>query len=348
MELWMLVVFVPIAVAWSARLLFPKQITRKEMGASLILGVLITSIVYAGGLWSETSDREVRNGEVQSKSRDKVSCSHSYSCHCRTDSKGNQSCDTCYEHSYDIDWNVNTNIGQFSIDRIDRQGLVTPSRWQSVQVGDPVSDTFSFTNYVKAVPDSLYHATDVGNFDKLIPPYPNKVYDYYNVDHVLTAGVNVPDLKQWNQETALLLRKLGPQRQANVIIVFVNTSDSNYIHALEGKWIGGKKNDIIVVIGTTQFPNIDFVAVSSWTDSQIFKVQLRDDIYALKVVDRTKVLAAIDSNVMATYKRKEMKDFEYLKSQIQPPMWVLILAVILGIVMSAGVSYCGYRHDLFS
>ena len=256
-------------------------------------------------------------------------------------------CDTCYEHSFDVDWTVRSNIGSFGISRVDRQGLIPPPRWLQVNNGDPVAKTHYFTNYVKAVPESLFHAHQElnGKFDTMIPEYPTNVYDLYRIDRAISVGVPVPDIKEWNQDISLLLRKLGPQRQANVIVVFVNTPDQSYLHALEGKWIGGKKNDIIVLIGTTSYPKIDWVAVSSWTDKALFKVQLRDDIFALGNIDRPAIIKSIETNTMKTFERKQMKDFEYLAYSIEPPVWVLTLAIILGMLASLGCSYAFYRNN---
>lgn len=357
METLLFVIAFPLIVPWITKAFWPRKVSWKEFAAALVVGVIVSAVVYACGLASQTSDVEVWSGEVTSKDREKVSCSHSYDCNCRqvTSCSGSgkdrtcsssRVCDTCYEHSYDVDWNVRTNIGRWRIDRVDRQGVQTPARWELVKVGDPVSDTHHFTNYVKAVPESLFHANVTNTFDAMIPEYPSAVYDYYKINRALSVGVPVPDIAVWNESISQEMRKLGPQRQANVIVLFVNTANEAYIHALEGKWIGGKKNDIIVVIGSTSYPKIDWVGISSWTDKALFKVQLRDDIMSLGTIDREKIIAAIDTNAMKTFKRKEMKDFEYLKYQIEPPFWVLSLAIVLGILSSLATSYFCYRNGV--
>ena len=45
MSTWLLIVFVPIAVSWIARLIFPSKITWKEMAISIGIGTLITTAV---------------------------------------------------------------------------------------------------------------------------------------------------------------------------------------------------------------------------------------------------------------------------------------------------------------
>jgi len=325
------------------------------MAISLVVGLVTVSLVYLAGTSLQTHDVEIWNGSVTSKERDTVSCSHSYDCRCRnetscTGSGKNRSCttsrvcDTCYEHDHDYDWVVHSDIGKFLINRVDDQGVTQPSRWTQARVGDPVSKTHNFTNYVKAVPESLFHANVTNKFDGIIPTYPNQIYDYYKLSRLLLVGVSVPDASEWNRDIALLLRKLGPLKQANVIVVMVNTADQSYVHALEGRWIGGKKNDIIVILGVTSYPKIDWVAISSWTDKALFKIQLRDAILDIGTVDRSQIIAAIDTHTMRSFKRKEMADFEYLSYQIQPPLWVLVLAVVLSMGTSLGVSWYMVKH----
>lgn len=348
----LLIILIPLVLPWIARMIWPREISWKEMGIATVAGVAISGGVYWAGLYAQTADTEILNGEVTGKQRIHDSYVRTYECMCSTDSKGNRSCSTCTEDHYTVEWKCNTNLGGIRIDYKDSTwrsvyNTPDPQRYTIIRNGDPVAVEHSFTNYVKAVPDSLFHNVDTHKFEKLIPTYPDDVFDFYRINRAFAMGVAVPDLADWNQDISLMLRKLGPQRQANVIVVFANTADQSYLYALEGKWIGGKKNDIIVVLGVTQYPKIDWVGVSSWTDKALFKVQLRDDIMALGNVDRAQIIQAIDKNTMATFKRKSMKDFEYLKHQIEPPTWVLILALVLGIVASVGATFYFYRNDPF-
>lgn len=361
MDMWLLVLLPALILPWVCRAIWPHKITWLEMGIQLGVGALLTTVVYVAGVHSQTADTELLNGEVVSKQRTHGSYLRSYDCRCRQVCTGsgnsrscNRKCDTCYENRYTVTWACDTTLGKYTIEHFDRTSRSVydspdPAFFTQIQKGDPVARKHAFTNYVKAAPDSLFHHFDAksNKFKDLIPEYPLEVYNFYSVNRVLPVGVNVPDIKEWNWELSLLLRKLGPQKQANVVIVLVNTADQSYIHALEGKWIGGKKNDIIVVIGTTSYPKIDWVAVSSWTDSQIFKVQLRDEIMALGTVDRTKVLSAIDTHTMKSFVRKSMKDFEYLKHKAEPPVWVLTLAIVLGMLASIGCSFYFHRNDPF-
>lgn len=356
----LLIILLPFICAAIARIVWPHRIQWVELAVAVVVSVAISASIYGLGLVGQTNDTEVINGQVTAKSRDHGHYLQSYSCRCKTRCSGagkhrscSTSCDTCYEDRYTVSWNCKTTLGEFSIQHLDRGSRSVylspdPTRYTIIQPGDPVAKTSFFTNYVKAAPDSLYHKNTIDKFKTLIPAYPDNIYDIYRIDRALAMGVNVPELPKWNADISNMLRELGPLKQLNAIILFVNTSDSSYIHALEGAWNGGKKNDVIVVIGTTSYPKIDWVRVSSWTDSQLFKVQLRDEITSQGTIDRQKIIHAIDTHARSSYKRKLMKDFEYLAAQIEPPTWVLILSAVLGILISVGASYYFYLHDPFT
>lgn len=320
----------------------------------LIIGsVAITSLIYFSGRWSKTVDYEVWNGQVKGKERNRVSCSHSYSCNCRTRCSSGKNgsctttCDTCYEHSYDVNWDVYTTIGNFSISRVDRRGVNEPPRWTVVQAGQPWADTHQFTNYIKAAPFSLFNKSEkeLAAALPLVPTYPLKVYDYQYIDRVIPVGVTVPNLSQWNYDLAMTLRDLGPTKQANIIVLFAN-KDPQYSYVVENAWIGGKKNDIVVIVGVKEYPKIEWVRVLSWTKEELFKVKLRDDLQELGTIeDRVKFLNILHENTMKMFKRRHMSEFKYLESEISPPDWAIVLAAIMSIVGSLGFTFCWIKFD---
>lgn len=349
MSSWYALLLFTLPIPWIAKLLWPHKIKWPEVAITVVVNVIVVSTLYFAGTVGMTVDHEIWNGEITGKDRKHGSYVIPYPCNCST------SCQTCYEDRYTVSWTAQSTIGGFIVEHLDRSSRSVyntpdPVRYTSINVGDPCSRASTFTNYVKAVPESLFHANPLINerFKTMVPSYPGTIYDIYKVDRVLTVGVPLPEHAKWNHDLSLTLRKLGPQKQANAIIVFVNTADQSYIHALESAWLGGKKNDIIIVIGTTAYPKIDWVAVSSWSKQELFKVQLRDAIYDLGEVKRADVMRLIDTHVTSGYTRRDMADFEYLKDEIEPPMWLLILAGILGILSSLGASYYFYREDPFT
>lgn len=351
-----MLVLVPLVWPLVARMVWRTRITWGEMGLNMGAGVALVGMVYSLGMMHEMSSTEVLNGEVTGKEKLRVSCEHSYPCNCTTHCSGTGSsrscyttCQTCHLHSYDISWRVYTNLENFDfdVDRLSSQGLEEPPRWTKVEKGQPVAMTHRYTWYVKAAKNTLFNTQGgvVEKFASLLPEYPKRVYDYHYLDRVLAVGVKVPDLKDWNEQLALALRELGPKRQANVVVVLANTADQLYLEALRAKWLGGEKNDVVVVLGTPEYPAIAWAGVITWSDSELFKVKLRDDLASLREARVDEVIPVIKADVLAGFKRKENRDFEYLKKDVKPPVWVLALAGLLGVGSSVGLSVVFHKND---
>lgn len=321
----------------------------------LILAGYFTSIGFSVG------DVEILNGEVLSKERVHGSYQRTYDCRCRQVCPGTgknqscrQECDTCYEDHYTVKWNCQTTVGDYEIDSKDWTSqlvyaLPNPDRWTIIKPGDPASRRHTYTNYVQAVPNTLFspiNQTLKDRFASLIPAYPDQVYDFYRNDHFVLAGYSTPDYAQWNHDLGMMLRKLGPQKQVNVIVVLARTADANYEYALRDAWDGANKNDVVLIIGSEQFPKIDFVRVISWTKNELFKVELRDRIQELQTVQREKIISTLQDQIMKNFERRKMAEFKYLESDIDPPDWVIVVLAVLIFGLYAGAFY-GIRLNKF-
>ena len=320
------------------------------------VGLLISAIILSGafyaGVGSKTADTEIWNGEVVGKTRVHGTYVESYKCRCRTVTKSSGSgkdrrtwseeeCDTCYRDHFTVKWDCQSNIGEWRIDSLDETSkrvysAPDPARWTAIKNGDPVSRTNGYTNYVKAVPESLFRPAAENlkvQFAGQIPAYPLNIYDFYKIDRVIPIGVNI-DTRDWNDKLSNITKKLGPAKQANVVIVITKNSDPNYFYALQDAWVGGKKNDVVVVIGAPNYPaKAEWVRIMAFTDHDIFRVKLRDDILDIEGLNSTNVTDAINKNILQSFKRKSMKDFKYLEDEIDPPEWVM--ATVLSLILAA-------------
>lgn len=243
----------PVIGAIAFKVLWHRQVNFAEMMANMVVASILVCIVYFAGLYSEMADTQILNGKVTSKQKERVSCSHSYPCNCTPTPCGKSTCstcDTCYDHSHDFDWNADTTIGEFTIDRVDRQGVKEPPRWTTIKAGDPVSRTDAYVNYIKASPDSLFTFSRqlVNDFKGAIPDYPAAVYDYYKVNRVIADGVSI-DSGKWNSALSEALKDVGPAKQVNAVVLLTKRPDRLYASAVRSAWLGGKKNDVVVVVG---------------------------------------------------------------------------------------------------
>lgn len=320
-----------------------------QMGVQCIIaGVSVLICLNAN-----TFATEIWNGVVTRKSAERVSCSHSYECNCTysesCDSKGknchtDKHCQTCYEHDYDIDWNVYTsNQETFTIDRVDRQGLHQPQRFAQVIIGEPTATEHSYTNYIKAAPESLFRTTGYDNI--AVPKYP-EVFDYYRLNHVLGDLGNIPEIQKWQDDLNTLNGQIGAWKQANVYVVFTRQT-KDFFNALQQKWLGGQKNDIVIVIGLSKaVNNIEWVNVMAWSKTKDVHIQLRDSISSIGFLERTKVLEAIKHDVIKYYDRKPMKDFEYLKASIVPTLTQWIVSIVFGVLVSIGLCIFFHKNEI--
>jgi hypothetical protein len=340
----------PLLIALFFYIWFGRDVSFKEFVFQIVVQALLVGIICAVIYHKNTMDFETWNARVGSKSRDVVSCSHSYPCNCRSVSCGKNCttmhCDTCHMHSYDVDWNVRTTINeQFDIDRIDLQGVGEPPRWSAVKIGEPTSREHFYQNYIKASPDSIFRTSGVSK--EQLPGYPGKYYDYYRLDRLVQFGISVPDVAEWNKELAELNADLGALRQANVVVVLVRGKGRAWFKDLERSWIGGKKNDIVLVIGLNQDDTISWTENMAWSDRAYFKVRLRDEVQSIGKLDRTAILGAIRADVGEYYKRRPMSDFKYLMASVTPSTTEYTVGLILGAIVSILLGWLCKEQDVF-
>ncbi len=337
-------ILIPVVILFLVKYRFYRQVTGLEMALFLAVAVMtITGFFYLGRSM-QTHDTEIRSGEVTAKHRDIVACSHSYSCYCVQVSCGENCsttvCQTCYEHSNDYDWTVDTSVGTITIDRMDRQGTWEPPRFTAVRIGEPASVSYTFVNYIKAVPDSIFNREQYvnGKYKNALPAYPGDIYDYYRINRAISVNAAVPDLSSWSADISDMARRWGPQKHANVIIVFTSYP-LEYSQALKAGWINGKKNDVVVVIGTGSYPVIDWVYVFGWSKNETTNIDIRDQIIKLGRIDRRAIMQIIDRNIMSTFVKRSMEEYGYLKDSIEPPTGWLVFLYLFSIIGSSGAAY---------
>lgn len=337
-----------LAIAAIVRYFFRSKYTIKEFG--LGVGILFTVICigYLIASHAQTADVQVLSGKVTEKKKVKVFCRHSYSCNCYTTCSGGKNmtcsthCQTCYEHLYDNDWDVISSIGTITIDTIDRQGLREPPRWTQVYTNEPVSVTNSYTNWLKAVPESVFRRTT----EEKLPTYPDKIYDYYRIDRVVLDGIDMPDdeFKAMNNKISESLIDLAKLKQVNLVIVLTNRT-SQFSQELRAGWLNGKKNDMVVVIGTTTYPEIAWVDVFGWSANDLANIKTRDDIREHGKIDDS-IVGLITANISQYWSRKPMEEYEYLKDEIELSNTSIVILVIIGLMTIVGSTIIFTREDV--
>jgi hypothetical protein len=224
-----------------------------------------------------------------------------------------------------------------------------PASYTNCKKGQPASREHLYTNYVQAVPESLFNDdSELNTYADKVPVYP-RVYNFYKIDRVLQVGTGYKSAATLNDQLNDALKTLGPLKQANIIVILTDIADPSYRFAVERAWLGGEKNDIIVFLGLDK-DTIIWADVMTWAlneGNELFHVTLRDELVALGTVeDVNAVSSAVVNNVKGLYDRPNMSDYEYLKDEISPPTWVIILAIFFAIGGSLGLTFVFHRYEV--
>lgn len=345
--LWLSLV---VAVVFVAAFLISKfyfagynTITIKESVVGFLIAEVVLALAIGATIWGNRADYEILNGVVQSKYSERVSCSHSYPCNCRSVKNGNTTstvCDTCYEHLYDVDWVVKSNIGSTRIDRVNSQGTIEPPRFTEVILGEPFAMSHPYQNYILGARDSLFGSRLTPEQSAKMPSY-GGVYDYYRFNHTILYGsVNV-DQNKWNKLLANTLISLGNLKQVNIRVVFTDKTEE-IVDRLESHFIGGKKNDVTIVYGVTG-DTINYVRVFTFARSygnELTVVELRDSLFALgNISEPEKHVEVMTDVIKKTYKRTPMEHFGYLASASDVSATQLMYVLLFALIISVGINF---------
>lgn len=175
-----------------------------------------------------------------------------------------------------------------------------------------------FTNNVKAAPSEFS-----------FPPIPSSasVFEYpknlspWASNRLLGTAANDFNLLEWDRMNS----RLGPRKKVNVIAVGFRGSDSindTMGKLQESKWIGGKKNDLVICYGD------GWAYVFGWTEREDVKAGLK--AMFLEGPIGASLIPKIEAEIERNYCIKDWTKFDYIS--VKPPLWsywILALAMFL-------------------
>lgn len=353
-------VFIPsLLVVLAAKWIFKHHISYKEwmfQGGGLILSTLMCLLILAAAGAGMSRDFNIINGQVVSKAPVKVSCEHQYKCgetchnESTTDSKGNVSVRRvcipiyCDEHDYDIDWDVKTTVGTYTIDRVNRQGTKEPPRWSKVEIGEPVSRMTSVLNYLLL--DSTRFKTSEAiteRYKDRLLRYPTPT-DYYRINRVVSDhGGDYKEINKWLNNA---LRLTGPKKQLNIVLVVTRT-EPEFFYAQMQAWNGTRKNDVVIFYGTKIDGSIRWAKAMAFADGQNNQIMLKElesltynKTFNLDLVKEQFALINKDFN------RIPNSNFAYLKEGYVPPFWLAMTVMIFNFLVTCGITFFFIREDI--
>jgi hypothetical protein len=148
-----------------------------------------------------------------------------------------------------------------------------------------------------------------------------------------------------------ILKILGPERQANVVILVTDITDPSYGDAVIYAWQGAKKNDIVLIVGVNNGNElkVNWLKVHSWSKNKMFNVVMRDEILNRgDISDPVWLMDTIKATALSHFERQSMKDFEYLKDEIEPSEGMIIFIVIFTLILSCGLTILFHKVELGS
>jgi hypothetical protein len=359
---------IPVLV-WimACKLLFSYEFTWPEVAVQGIATSLVLVAIFAIGSSMQTSDVMFVNGSVERLDVRQKSCQSGWErsrdnhCtnyrtrqvktgrSCSTNSDGKKTCHNTYatEYKYIYNWErryyVYADITKFEVNRVDSQGVKTPPQFAEINVGTPVAAQKSFTNYIKGASSSLFNESMEG--ESVVLTYP-RVTGHYKTNRVIVQGTKIDTVmwRKWNNDVMQLnadIRKTG----ANAIIV-VTGSQKSFATMLSRSWDAHNINDVVTVIGMKD-DKISWVDVSSWSDTSVVNLEIRDKIIELKTLDSVAITAIIKDAITSGFKLKSMDEFEYLADDIAPPTWVYFLAGLMLLLVTPAITYIFNKYEIF-
>lgn len=355
-----------IPLVWVAFVKFYLRTTYTWAESAIHFGVVAALMVGGAlaGKYHSMSDTEILNGQITGKKRIHDQYTETYQCNCVTTGSGSSQttvCQTCYEEHYTVDWVLYSTIGPYTVRSLDSTSpsvykTPDPGLYVKTKKGDACAKESTYTNYFRAAPNSLKHVTAASSYQayakkNLLPNYPS-LYSLYQVDRVLDPGNKMPN-KDENRLDRLLdqeLRQLGSMKQVNIVVVVTPVEDKNYRYALEKHWLGGKKNDAIVVIGAPDYPNVkwaDVITLAGTTNNEMLAIKVRDQLLDLNDLSQVdKVSGIISNNVRKHFKRMPMAEWEHLKNEYSPPLWLIATLMLVNLIANALFTWYFHRNDL--
>lgn len=360
--IWVIVMLTVLGICtpWILKIIWPHEVTLPEVALSTAISIVISGVSVLFLLSMTPRNVELLHGQVVDKKRVKVSCQHSYQCNCYTSCSGTGSnrtctriCQTCYEHSYDVDWRVYHDISMMgsniNIRRVDRRGVTEPPRWTRVEVGEPFSMEHSYPDYIQLAPNSLFYKENVNTvpeYQETIPRYPfvRNVYDTVNI--LKTHDFSFLNLTEWNDTLRNHLKEWSPEQHVNVIFMFTK-HDRMFAEYLKNEWQNGRKNDAVIVVNIDSELNPEWVEVFSWSKEKYFNSIVKAELANLDQFTVDNVFNVLDTNI-EHFERRPMEEFEYLKWEREYAWWQVMIVLLLQFGGNITISYLIVKKDIFN
>lgn len=192
----------------------------------------------------------------------------------------------------------------------------------------PVTTIKNFENRIKAAPTVFSFSKVPTNI--AVYPWPDNP-DWMKSDRLVGTASVLVDRYKWDcMNTAF-----GSRKRVNVILVGFGNKPSDHGHYQQAKWIGGKKNDLVICFGggSNKTP-ATWTYVFGWTESELVKKNLQTLLLDRPINDD--LIPLIAEEISKNYVIKDWKKFDYIS--IEPPTWSYWVYFIV-LILTQGALY---------
>lgn len=351
-----------------------ERVTWVEWLIGTTAAFLLAVILHASALYGMTRDIETWSGLIVKVSHyprwvERYTEEHSET---TTDSKGKTHTKTWTTTEYQTHsehWEATRNFGSeedtASIDidlfnqiaqkfgnKIVEDGLQSHSHWDGIMInGDrniystynntgyvyPVTTTKEFQNKIKAAPTVFSFSKVPTNISVYSwPENPNWMHS----DRLIGTASVLIDHYKWD----CMNTTLGPSKRVNVILVGFGNAPTDYGHYQQAKWIGGKKNDLVICYGGASRTELaKWTYVFGWTENELVKKNLQSILLEHPI--NNDIIPLIAQEISNNYIIKDWHKFDYIK--IDPPIWSYWVYFISMILTQSGL-YIYFHKNEFS
>ena len=344
----LLLLSIPLLIAGIAFFAFKVTITWKEFLLHVGVAVVLVLGTWQLARWGSMADTEHWNGRITDKDSGTQGCCHSYECNCSTctDSEGRSyscNCQTCYQHSHDYWWSLDVSTGDTIHDGCNG-GSLSPGWWDDAYVGEPASLPHTYTNYLKADPDSLFVKKAPEHLMNQVPDFPGIEGRYHARKFIPHGGLAFPTW--WEEGLDNINADLGSKKQIDLIVVATKGADPDFAYALERKWLYGPKNAFIVVLGVPDGENIAWARSVTISKVEPLKIEIREHFEGKKLNDKSH-LEFLRKVVKEDFHRLSMSEFEYLAASAEPKGWMLFFLYLFNLIISIVIAVIMHKNDVF-
>jgi hypothetical protein len=370
--MWLLYLFaiIPIIIGFVLWLKYDK-VNLIEWISGSVAAFVLAGIIHACAIAGMTGDQEVWSGRITHATyypewvEEYEVAVYRTETHTETDSEGNTTTtsEEVFDHyethyrTHDRYWEATTDlnydktISETFFKEISKNfnNLTTKQPYKSgFYSGDkniyvaynktgfiyPVTDIRRFENRIKAAPT-------VFSFPKI--PTGIKVYEYPLPHDWLVStrliNENKIDIKEFDR----LNTRLGFKKRVNLIMINFDKQDQSIAQYQEAKFIGGKKNDLVMCygnVGANGVPGWSYVF--GWTEKALCKRNLETILLTNPI--NNAILSYIEREVIANYTIKDWTKFSYIS--IEPRSSTYIWYFLFMFITQIGLYIFFFKNDI--